>query len=97
VLSGGPPKDGIPAILNPKFIAIEEANDWLRPVKPVIAVELNSEVKAYPIQILMWHEIVNDSIGGVPILVTFCPLCNTAIAFERTVNGEVFDFGTTGR
>jgi hypothetical protein len=97
VLSGGPPKDGIPAILNPKFIAIEEANDWLRPVEPVVAVELNGEVKAYPLQILMWHEIVNDSIGGVPILVTFCPLCNTAIAFERTVNGEVFDFGTTGR
>lgn len=97
VLSGGPPKNGIPAILNPKFIAIEEANDWLRPVEPVVAVELNGEVKAYPLQILMWHEIVNDSIGGVPLLVTFCPLCNTAIAFERTVNGEVFDFGTTGR
>lgn len=97
MLSGGPPKDGIPAILNPKFIAIEEANDWLRQVEPVVAVDLNSEVKAYPIQILMWHEIVNDSIGGVPILVTFCPLCNTAIAFERTVNGVVFDFGTTGR
>jgi hypothetical protein len=62
-----------------------------------VQVLVNNEAKAYPIQILMWHEIVNDEIGGVPVLVTFCPLCNTAIAFERTVNGRAFDFGTTGR
>lgn len=97
VLSGGPPKDGIPSILNPKFVGIQDADDWLSPVEPVVLVEVNGEAKAYPIQILMWHEIVNDSIGGVPVLVTFCPLYNTAIAFERTVNGAVFDFGTTGR
>ena len=97
ILSGGPPKDGIPAILFPKFVDIETAENWLEPKEPVVQLVVNGVAKAYPIQILMWHEIVNDEIGGVPVLVTFCPLCNTAIAFERTVNGEVFDFGTTGR
>ena len=53
--------------------------------------------RAYPIQILIWHEIVNDTVGGEPLIVTFCPLCNTAIAFKRTFDGQVFDFGTTGR
>ena len=74
-----------------------EADAWLRPVEPVIQLETDQEVKAYPIQILTWHEIVNDSIGGVPVVVSFCPLCNTAIAFERTVGGQVLSFGTTGR
>ncbi|PKO04013.1 MAG: hypothetical protein CVU41_19225 [Chloroflexi bacterium HGW-Chloroflexi-3] len=97
ILSGGVPKDGIPAIRKPKFVNIEDADIWLAPQEPVIQVVMNEVAKAYPIQILMWHEIVNDEIGGVPVLVTFCPLCNTAIAFERTVNGNVFDFGTTGR
>jgi hypothetical protein len=97
ILSGGPSKDGIPAILKPKFVEINEADTWLMPQEPVVQVQVNGVAKAYPIQILMWHEIVNDEIGGVPVLVTFCPLCNTAIAFERTVNGRAFDFGTTGR
>lgn len=96
ILSGGPPKDGIPAIDAPKFVSIAEADAWLRDREPVILVELNGEAKAYPLQILTWHEIVNDIIGGTPVVVTFCPLCNTAIAFERTVNGQVLDFGTTG-
>jgi hypothetical protein len=97
ILSGGPPKDGIPAIMKPKFVDIIDADAWLLPKEPIVQVLINGVAKAYPIQILMWHEIVNDEIGGVPVLVTFCPLCNTAIAFERTVNGKVFDFGTTGR
>lgn len=97
VLSGGPPKDGIPAIHDPIFVDINDADTWLLPQEPVVQLVVNGVAKAYPIQILMWHEIVNDRIGGVPVLVTFCPLCNTAIAFERTVNGNVFDFGTTGR
>ena len=63
----------------------------------MVFVEVDGDARAYPIQILMWHEIVNDTLGGKPLLVSFCPLCNTAIAFERTVNGQVFDFGTTGR
>jgi hypothetical protein len=76
---------------------VEEAGGWLADVEPVILVEAGGVTKAYPIQILMWHEIVNDSVSGVPLSITFCPLCNTAIAFERTLDGQVLDFGTTGR
>jgi thiol-disulfide isomerase/thioredoxin len=97
ILSGGPPKDGIPAIDSPKFVSVEEADEWLEPQEPVILVEVSGVAKAYPIQILMWHEIVNDVIGHTPVTVTFCPLCNTGIAFERTFDGQVLDFGTTGR
>lgn len=97
ILSGGPSRDGIPPIDNPKFIPVEEADQWLDPREPVILVSIDQAVKAYPIQILMWHEIVNDTLGGTPIVVSFCPLCNTAIVFERTIEGEVLDFGTTGR
>ena len=97
ILSGGPPKDGIPAIDAPKFITVSEANKWLKDVEPVIFFQMGDDTRAYPIQIFMWHEIVNDTVGSVPVVITFCPLCNTAIAFERTANGQVLDFGTTGR
>jgi hypothetical protein len=97
ILSGGPPKDGIPAIDAPKFITTAEADAWLEPAEPVIFFQVGDDARAYPIQIFMWHEIVNDTVGDVPVVITFCPLCNTAIAFERTVNGRIFDFGTTGR
>lgn len=97
ILSGGPPKDGIPSIDDPKFISVEDADDWIGALEPIIQVSINQEVKGYPIQILTWHEIVNDTVGDVPVVVTFCPLCNTAIAFERTVGNQVLDFGTTGR
>jgi hypothetical protein len=97
ILSGGPPKDGIPAIDQPQFVSVTEAEAWLKPVEPVIFFEVGDDARAYPIQIFMWHEIVNDTVGDVPVTITFCPLCNTAIAFERTVDGRVLDFGTTGR
>jgi hypothetical protein len=97
VLSGGPPKDGIPAIDDPKMVSISEAEQWMEDVEPIILVEINGDARAYPIQILIWHEIVNDEVGGESVVVTFCPLCNTGIAFDRTVNGQVLDFGTTGR
>jgi Protein of unknown function (DUF3179) len=97
IFSGGPPKDGIPAINSPKFVSADEADSWLKPNEPVIYFQVGDDARAYPIQILIWHEIVNDTVGGVPVAVTFCPLCNTAIAFERTINGRVLDFGTTGR
>lgn len=97
ILSGGPPKDGIPAIDDPKYVSVDEADEWLEPQEPVILFEHDSEARAYPLQILTWHEIVNDELGGRPVTVTFCPLCNTAIAFDRTVDGMVLDFGTTGR
>ncbi|MBI5823393.1 MAG: DUF3179 domain-containing protein [Chloroflexi bacterium] len=97
ILSGGPPKDGIPPIDAPQFIPVKEADGWLKDREPVVFVQVGEDARAYPIQILIWHEIVNDTVGGEPLVVSFCPLCNTAIAFKRTFGGEVFDFGTTGR
>jgi thiol-disulfide isomerase/thioredoxin len=97
ILSGGPLKDGIPAIDEPKFVSVEEADGWLEPQEPVILVQVGQDARAYAVQILMFHEIVNDTFGEVPIVVTYCPLCNTGIAFERTLDGQVLDFGTTGR
>ena len=94
--SGGPPRDGIPPLDNPSFVPIEEADSWLSPMEPVIYFEINGVQRAYPLQVLIWHEVVNDVVGGVPVTVTFCPLCNSAIVFERTVNGRVLDFRTTG-
>jgi len=97
ILSGGPPKDGIPAVDEPQYVSISEADEWLKPIEPVVSIKVDNRARAYPLQILMWHEIVNDTLNGEHLTVTFCPLCNTAIAFNRTVNGEILDFGTTGR
>lgn len=101
ILSGGPPKDGIPAIDRPRFVGIDELDDShgieLGPNEPVVGVAINGEMRAYPLSILMWHEIVNDELGGVPISVTFCPLCNASVVFDRRVDGKVLDFGTTGK
>ncbi len=97
ILSGGPPKDGIPAIDNPIFINVDEADQFLEDLEPVIFLKIGEEARAYPLQVLTWHEIVNDVVGGNPVTVTFCPLCNTAIAFDRNFDGQVLDFGTTGR
>ena len=90
-------KDSIRALDEPKSIGVEEADEWLEPQESVIVVQVGENARAYPVQILMLHEIVNDRIGDVPVAVTFCPLCNTGIAFERTFDGQVLDFGTTGR
>ncbi len=97
IVSGGPPKDGIPPIDNPKFISVRDADAWLDDDEPVVVVSLGRDAKAYPLQILMWHEIVNDEVAGIPVTVTFCPLCNTALSFDRRFDGQVLDFGTTGR
>ncbi len=97
ILSGGPSKDDIPAIDAPRFETVAEADAWLRPSEPVVQVQVGNDARAYPLQILTWHEIVNDTVSGKPLAITFCPLCNTAIAFERTLDGRVLDFGTTGR
>jgi hypothetical protein len=95
--SGGPPKDGIPPIDAPAPESIESARGWLADTAPVIALEVGGEARAYPLAILTWHEIVNDTLGGQPVVVTFCPLCNTALVFERALDGVVHDFGTTGK
>ncbi len=96
ITSGGPPRDGIPPLDKPRFVSAAEAAGWLKGREPVVAFTLGSEQRAYPLQILIWHEIVNDQVGDRPVTVTFCPLCNTAIAFDRRVAGRVLDFGTTG-
>lgn len=93
---GGPPKDGIPSIDDPSFVEIESARDWMAPEEPVIALERGGTARAYPLQILTHHEIVNDRIGDTPVAVTFCPLCYSALVFERTLDGEPVTFGVSG-
>jgi len=95
IFSGGPPKDGIPSIDEPTFQSASSI-DWLQDPEPVIVLKLDGEVKAYPLQILIWHEIVNDRIGSRPVSVTYCPLCNSSIVFDRRLDGDILDFGTTG-
>jgi hypothetical protein len=97
ISSGGPPRDGIPPIDSPRFETVDSADTWIEGVEPIIILEVNDGVRAYPLQILIWHEIVNDEIDGQPVVVTFCPLCNTALAFARPViDGELLTFGTSG-
>jgi len=96
VRSGGPPPDGIPAVDAPRFQRASQVS-WLRANEPVLAASVNGEDRAYPVEILVWHEIVNDTIGGIPVAVTYCPLCNTAIAYDRRAAGRVLDFGTSGK
>jgi len=95
ILSGGPPKDGIPAIDDPAFEPVAKVDIPDR--EPVIAFGLEGDMRAYPLRVLMWHEIVNDVVAGVPVAVTFCPLCNAAVVFDRRVDSQVLDFGTTGK
>lgn len=97
ILSGGPPKDGIPSVDDPTFEPAADALERLNELEPVIVFEHENEAKAYPLSILIWHEIVNDEIAGKPVSVTFCPLCNASIVFDREFDGEILDFGTTGR
>ena len=96
VLSGGPPKDGIPPIDNPKFVDVASAIE-LTPQDPVIGLTINGDARAYPLRVMTWHEIVNDVVGGTPVTVTYCPLCNAAIVFDARVDGEALTFGTTGK
>lgn len=97
ILSGGPPKDGIPSIDNPKFWTVGEASKFLKDDDVVLGLEYEGEVRTYPLRILNWHEIVNDSINGNPILITYCPLCYTGIAFKREINGISVEFGVSGK
>jgi Protein of unknown function (DUF3179) len=97
IVSGGPPPDGIPAIDRPSFVTPADATRWIAPKEPVLALEVKGDARAYPLQILMWHEIANDVVGGVPVAITFCPLCNSGIVFERVLDGTTLDFGTSGK
>jgi hypothetical protein len=92
---GGPEPDGIPSIDRPRFHPIEDV-DWLTDREPVFVFELEGEARAYPLQIMMYHEIVNDTVAGVPVAVTYCPLCNSAFAHDRRHEGRVLSFGVSG-
>lgn len=92
-LSGGPPKDGIPSIDDPRFMSRQQADRWLDDNARVIGIYHAGEARAYPQSILVWHEIVNDKVGGKPIAVSYCPLTGTALGFER---GED-ELGVSGR
>jgi len=81
---------------DPSFVSVSDADSWLGPKEPVILFELEGEAREYPLQLLIWHEIVNYEVGGVPVSVTFCPLCNAAITLGRRLDGVVYDFGTSG-
>lgn len=93
--SGGPPKDGIPALSQPAFDT--PAQSPFADDERVLGLVINGEARAYPYGILNWHEIVNDTVGGVPVAVTYCPLCETGIVFERRVGGVETTFGVSGK
>ena len=96
IMSGGPPKDGIPALSDPKFRkAATETR--ISGTEPVITVEINGDARAYPVRYLTWHEIANDTVGGVPVAVTFCPLCNSGITFDRRIEQGTLNFGVSGK
>ena len=97
IRSGGPPKDGIPAIDDPAFVSVADENG-LHDREPVMTVEIEGQVpRAYPVRYLIWHEIVNDIIGDMPVAVTFCPLCNSGLIFDRRLGNEQFSFGVSGK
>ena len=89
-------RDKIPSIDNPRFVSVGSAAEWLEDVEPVILLDIEGDARAYPLQVLIWHEIVNDKVGGAPVAVTYCPLCNSAIVFNRRFDGDVLDFGVSG-
>jgi hypothetical protein len=97
IVSGGPPKDGIPSIDNPRFVSVEEADQWIQDDELVLALNYKGLKRVYPLQILVWHEIVNDRVAGDPLLITYCPLCGSGIAYERILQGQEVEFGTSGK
>ncbi len=96
IIAAGPPRDGIASIDDPHFLPASKITD-LADTEPVFSVLLGGDAHAYPFSILIQHEIVNDWVGGLPVAITFCPLCNSAAAFDRHIEGEAVEFGTTGR
>jgi hypothetical protein len=95
ILRGGPPRDGIPAIDKPRFTTAEAAA-FMQSDDQVISVTMAGETRAYPLRILVWHEIVNDQIGGHSFAVTYCPLCGTAMVFDRQLGERTLSFGVSG-
>lgn len=95
ILSGGPPKDGIPALFRPKLGAVLQA-DYLPPHARVIGLTINGLARAYPINVLNWHEVINDELGGVPIAVIYCPLCDSVSVVDRRLDNRLLSFGVSG-
>ncbi len=95
IFQGGPPRDGIPSIDQPKFVSADE-DTLLEPHSLVVGVELNGESRAYPVAILNWHELVNDRIGSQAVVISYCPLCGTALVFNAIVQGQTLQFGVSG-
>jgi Protein of unknown function (DUF3179) len=96
IVSGGPPPDGIPALDHPKFVRASDVTS-LKAREPVLAVQIGDDARAYPIEIMTWHEIANDTVADVPVAVSYCPLCNSAIAYDRRLDQRILDFGTSGK
>ncbi len=94
---GGPPKDGIPALDQPRFVTAEEAAAFLKDKDQVIGVYRNGEAKTYPLKVLVWHEVVNDEVGGRPSTVSYCPLNGAGVVYDPVVSGKQFTFGVTGK
>ena len=94
-IRGVVPPDRIPALEDPAFVPAAGV-DWLAAVEPVLALEMNGDARAYPLRIMTWHELVNGTVGGVPVTVSYCPLCNSAVAYDRRVGERILDFGTSG-
>ncbi|MCY3567795.1 MAG: DUF3179 domain-containing protein [Chloroflexi bacterium] len=92
----GAVRDAIPALTGPRYVTQAEASTYYEEHIPLVQINVNGHVRGYPLEILTWHEIVNDVVGGVPVTVTFCPLCNTAIAFESQIGEEIYQFGVSG-
>ncbi len=97
IFTGNPVKDGIPSIDDPSYDSIAEADQYLSDDGFGLAVEVNGRHRFYPYQILVWHEIVNETFGDESLLVTYCPLCFTGIVFEREIENEIYEFGTSGK
>lgn len=97
ILSGGPPKDGIPAITGPEMVPAADEADRFGAREPMMVLAVDGTApRAYPLRYLMWHEVVNDEAGGVPFAVTFCPLCNSGLIFDRRLDGQLLEFGVSG-
>jgi hypothetical protein len=102
IISGGVAKDGIPAIDSPRFDQLNagRASGLAKNIadnEPVISLAIEGDERAYPVRLLIWHEIVNDTVGGKPVVMTYCPLCNAGLVFARALDDRLLDFGTTGK
>ena len=92
---GGPPRDGIPALTRPTMRAASQVN-YLKPGDRILAISVEGDARAYPIRILNWHEVVNDTVGGRSVVISYCPLCGTGMVFDAQMNGRTLDFGVSG-